>query len=91
MSQEISPSLDLLGHLLPPNPYLRSLKLDCRRLDDSAVDELARDSLEELALFNCYGLSGRLLFEIGRRCGALRCFLTLPIYPLCFDDFGFLI
>ncbi|CAA6673534.1 unnamed protein product [Spirodela intermedia] len=69
---EISPTVDLLRHLLPPNPYLRSLKLDCRRLDDSVIFDLARPSLEELSLFNCYNFSGRLLSEVGRRCRALR-------------------
>ncbi|XP_078446238.1 F-box/RNI-like superfamily protein [Wolffia australiana] len=69
---EVSPPLDLLRHLLPPNPYLRSLKLDCRRLDDSAIVELSRPSLEELTLFNCFGLSGRLLVELARRCRYLR-------------------
>uniref|UniRef100_A0A1D1XDD0 F-box/LRR-repeat protein 10 n=2 Tax=Anthurium amnicola TaxID=1678845 RepID=A0A1D1XDD0_9ARAE len=69
---EISPTLDLLRPLLPPNPYLRSLKLDCGRLDDSAIGHLARPSLEELCLFNCDRLSGRLLSELGRRCMVLR-------------------
>ncbi|KAJ6906848.1 hypothetical protein NC652_024295 [Populus alba x Populus x berolinensis] len=30
---DIAPSIDLLRPLLPPNPYLKSLKLDCGRLD----------------------------------------------------------
>ncbi|KAJ6395641.1 hypothetical protein OIU77_020823 [Salix suchowensis] len=35
---DIAPSIDLLRPLLPPNPYLKSLKLDCARLDDSAIN-----------------------------------------------------
>lgn len=70
--QEVSPTLDLLLPLLPLNPYLRSLKLDCGRLGDSAIGGLARSSLEELCLLNCDNFSGKLLSEVGRRCKALR-------------------
>ncbi|KAG0498798.1 hypothetical protein HPP92_003489 [Vanilla planifolia] len=69
---EIAPTLDLLRPLLPPNPHLRSLKLDCSRLDDSSIGYLARSSLHELFLLNCENLSGRLLSELGRRCSDLR-------------------
>ncbi|KAI0500901.1 hypothetical protein KFK09_019119 [Dendrobium nobile] len=70
---EIAPTLDLLGTLLLPNPYLRSLKLDCSRLDDSSIGHLARaSSLQELCLHNCENLSGRLLVELGRKCPDLR-------------------
>lgn len=69
---EIAPTLDLLRPLLPPNPYLRSLKLDCSRLDDSSIGYLARASLHELCLHNCENISGRLLFELGRKCPDLR-------------------
>ncbi|XP_020574219.1 F-box/LRR-repeat protein 10 [Phalaenopsis equestris] len=69
---EIAPELDLLRPLLPPNPYLRSLKLDCSRLDYSAIGYLARSSLQELCLHNCDNFSGKLLFELGRKCPDLR-------------------
>ncbi|PKA60120.1 F-box/LRR-repeat protein 10 [Apostasia shenzhenica] len=69
---EIAPTLDLLRPLLPPNPYLRSLKLDCSRLDDTSIGHLARSSLQELFLYNCENLSGKLLFEVGRNCPDLR-------------------
>lgn len=73
---EIAPTPDLLRPLLPENPHLRSLRLDCRRLDDAAIEQLARASLHELCLQNCENLSGRLLGEVGRKCRELRC-LTL--------------
>lgn len=57
---------------MPPNPCLRSLKLDCSRLDDSSIGYLARASLYDLCLHNCEKLSGRLLFELGCKCPDLR-------------------
>ncbi|XP_065007841.1 F-box/LRR-repeat protein 10-like isoform X2 [Musa acuminata AAA Group] len=69
---EIAPTLDLLRPLLPPNPYLKSLKLDCSRLDDSSIGFLTRPSLHELCLHNCENLSGRILSEVGGKCRDLR-------------------
>ncbi|KAK1261271.1 F-box/LRR-repeat protein 10 [Acorus gramineus] len=69
---DIAPTLDLLQPLLPPNPHLRSLKVDCRRLDDSSIADLARPSLQELCLVNCDGFGGDLLTTIGSRCRDLR-------------------
>lgn len=69
---EIAPSVDSLRPLLPPNPYLRSLKVDCGRLDDSAIQTLVRPSLHELCLLNCADFSGKLLSEIGCLCKDLR-------------------
>ncbi|XP_047945233.1 F-box/LRR-repeat protein 10 isoform X6 [Salvia hispanica] len=71
--QDIAPSIDLLRPLLPHcNPYLRSLKVDCTRLDDSSLDSLLHPSLQELCLRNCADFSGRLLSELGRTCKDLR-------------------
>ncbi|CAN1134654.1 F-box/LRR-repeat protein 10 [Linum perenne] len=70
---EIALSIDLLGPLLPPNPYLRSLKLDCERLDDSAISFVAQPTLQELCVHNCTDFSGKLLSEIGGKCPDLRC------------------
>ncbi|KAJ7978665.1 F-box/LRR-repeat protein [Quillaja saponaria] len=61
-----------LRPLLPPNPYLKSLKTDCARLDDSAIPLLVNPSLQELCLHNCADLSGKLLSEIGTQCKDLR-------------------
>ncbi|XP_028768127.1 F-box/LRR-repeat protein 10 [Neltuma alba] len=69
---DIAPTVDLLTPLLPPNPYLRSLKVDCGRLDDSAIHLLVKPSLQELSLHNCSDFSGKLLSEIGNRCKDLR-------------------
>ncbi|XP_041014466.1 F-box/LRR-repeat protein 10-like [Juglans microcarpa x Juglans regia] len=70
---DIAPSIDLLRPLLQPsNPYLRSLKVDCDRLNDSAIELLLRPPLHELCLHNCTDFSGKLLSEIGRRCRDLR-------------------
>ncbi|WOL05899.1 F-box/LRR-repeat protein 10 [Canna indica] len=69
---DIAPTLDLLRSLLPPNPYLRSLRLDCSRLDDSSIGFLVRSSLHELCLQNCENLSGKLLSEVGGNCRDLR-------------------
>ncbi|KAK8944174.1 F-box/LRR-repeat protein 10 [Platanthera zijinensis] len=79
---EIAPTLDLLRPLLPPNPYLRSLKLDCSRLDDSSIVYLARSSLQELWLHNCEKFSGMLLSELGRKCPDLRsvCLSSLGVH-----------
>ncbi|KAH8510462.1 hypothetical protein H0E87_008137 [Populus deltoides] len=69
---DIAPSIDLLKPLMPPNPYLKSLKLDCARLDDSAINVFVRDSFHELYLHNCANFSGKLLSEIGGKCADLR-------------------
>ncbi|KAL5984062.1 hypothetical protein ACLOJK_018164 [Asimina triloba] len=70
--QDVAPSLDLLRPLLPPNPNLRSLKLDCGRLDDFSISFLVRPSLHELCLHNCENFSGGLLLEVGKKCTDLR-------------------
>ena len=70
--QDIAPSGELLRPLLLPNPYLKSLKVDCGRLDYSAISLLLKPSLHELCLHNCADFSGKLLSEIGTRCKDLR-------------------
>ncbi|XP_050231662.1 F-box/LRR-repeat protein 10 [Mercurialis annua] len=69
---DIALSIELLRPLLPPNPYLTSLKIDCSRLEDSAIDLLIRPSLRELSLHNCADFGGKLLSEIGGKCVELR-------------------
>jgi hypothetical protein len=72
--------MDLLRPLLgPPNPYLRSLKVDCYRLNDSAIELLLRPPAHELCLLNCVDFSGKLLSEVGRRCRDLRFELSRSI------------
>ncbi|KAL8150261.1 hypothetical protein V2J09_020069 [Rumex salicifolius] len=69
---EIAPSELILAPLLPANPHLRSMKVDCCRLTDTAIDLLARPSLHELYLQNCGEFTGKLLSEIGMHCHHLR-------------------
>ncbi|XP_021849662.2 F-box/LRR-repeat protein 10 isoform X1 [Spinacia oleracea] len=78
---DVAPSMDLLAPLLPPNPYLTSLKVDCCRLDDSAISHLIRPSLHELFLHNCGDFSGKLLSEIGSQCRDIR-----SLYLGCVGD-----
>lgn len=75
--QDIAPSGDLLTPLLPPNPCLKTLKLDCARLDDSAIPLFIKPSLQDLCLHNCADFSGKLLSEIGIHCNDLR-FASFP-------------
>lgn len=69
---EIASPIDQLRSLLLPNASLRSLKLDCRRLNESSIDCLLQPGLLELSLRNCFRFSGRLLAEVGARCKDLR-------------------
>ena len=64
--------MELLRPLLPPNPWLKSLKVNCGRLDDSSIETLLQPCLQELSLLNCADFSGKLLSEIGARCRDLR-------------------
>jgi hypothetical protein len=70
--KEVALTLDMLRPLLPPNQSLRSLRLDCARMEDAAIVCLARPSLHELILLNCDSISGRLLGELGTTCRDLR-------------------
>ncbi|KAL5210065.1 hypothetical protein ABZP36_005688 [Zizania latifolia] len=69
---EVALTHELLRPLLPPNPSLRSLRLDCNRLEDAAIGCLARPGLHELILLNCDNISGSLLCELGATCQDLR-------------------
>ncbi|XP_030943634.1 F-box/LRR-repeat protein 10 [Quercus lobata] len=70
---DIAVSVDLLRPLLlRQNPHLTSLKVDCDRLNDSAIEILLCPSLRELCLYNCADFNGKLLSEIGTRCPDLR-------------------
>jgi hypothetical protein len=73
---------DLLRPLLPPNQSLRSLRLDCARLDDAAISCLVRPSLHELVLLHCENISGRLLCELGATCRDLRYCMLRQIVAL---------
>ncbi|KAI7726952.1 hypothetical protein M8C21_011377 [Ambrosia artemisiifolia] len=83
---EIAAPIDRLRRLLVPNASLRSLKLDCRRLNESSIDCILQPGLVELSLRNCYKFSGKLLSEVGARCKHLRllstCLYNLILYRL---------
>ncbi|CAN0920194.1 hypothetical protein LINGRAHAP2_LOCUS31898, partial [Linum grandiflorum] len=57
-----------------PNFHLliRSLKLDCKCLDDSAISFVAHHLLQELCVHNYSDFGGDLLSEIGGKCPDLR-------------------
>ncbi|KAL5706310.1 hypothetical protein ACHQM5_024497 [Ranunculus cassubicifolius] len=69
---DVAPSVDLLKPLLPPNPYLRSLKIDCSRLNDSSINHLIQPSLHDIFLLNCEDFTGELMSAIGKHCKDLR-------------------
>ncbi|OVA00621.1 Leucine-rich repeat [Macleaya cordata] len=52
---------------------VRSLKIDCGRLDDLSFDHVLQNSLHDLYLYDCQNFSIQLFLEIGRRCRDLRC------------------
>lgn len=79
--QDVALSINFLRPLLPPNPYLGSLKVDCSKIDDSSIEYLVRPSLHELSLHNCTDFSGKLLSQIGDQCKDLR--LLFPLLFLC--------
>ncbi|KAL9669547.1 hypothetical protein QQ045_007094 [Rhodiola kirilowii] len=69
---EIGIPVEVLRPLLPPNQYLKSLRIDCSKLGDSAIIHLVRPSLQELSLQNCFDFNGKLLSAIGKCCSDLR-------------------
>ncbi|CAI9104758.1 OLC1v1003510C6 [Oldenlandia corymbosa var. corymbosa] len=74
LMKDIGISNDLLRPLLiPANPYLRTLQLDCSRLDDASLNLVVRPSLTELSLYNCGDFTGKILSFIGNTCKDLRC------------------
>ena len=88
--------MELVKPLLPPNPYLQSLKLDCGQLNDSSIELLLRPSLQELCLHNCADFSGKLLSEIGSRCKDVRYIssfelrVRISFHGVCEDTFAML-
>ncbi|KAL4186632.1 hypothetical protein AMTRI_Chr09g34910 [Amborella trichopoda] len=77
---DIAPTVDMLERLLPPNPSLWSLKIDCSNLNDSSIVHLARPSLRDLYLHNCGRLSSKLLLELGRKCTDLRLIFDISTF-----------
>lgn len=73
-----SPSTQILNRVLGDNKILRSLTLDCSKLDDSSVEIFARENLQELVLLKCSLFTSFFSTAIGERCPNLR-LLTLEM------------
>ncbi|KAJ4957194.1 hypothetical protein NE237_013977 [Protea cynaroides] len=67
-----SPNPQTLNCVLRENKVLKSLTLNCLRLDDSSVSIFVGSSLQELVLQRCSSLSFQILSSIGERCPSLR-------------------
>lgn len=85
--QNVSLSMEIVRPLLFPNQQLSSLKLDCGRLGNSAIDILVRPSLREISLHNCRDFSGDLISEIGRKCKDLR-YVFIEVFD-AYESFHF--
>lgn len=72
-----------LERVLHANRNVRSLTLDCRKLEDGDIGLLLKSHLQELCLWRCGKFSHRLFLEIGRHCTGLRC---LSLELSCPDD-----
>lgn len=86
--QDFALRLNELKRLLCHNSQVRSLKLDCGRLDDKALDFILKPHLEEIHLLNCERFSSRLLLEIGQCCPGLRYHFSaiLSFLPMNWKD-----
>ncbi|XP_043691241.1 F-box protein At-B [Telopea speciosissima] len=67
-----SPNSEILNCVLRENEVLKSLTLNCLRLDDSSVRNFIGSSLQELVLQRCSLLSYQIFCSIGERCPSLR-------------------
>ncbi|KAL5972299.1 hypothetical protein ACLOJK_041552 [Asimina triloba] len=75
---EISPNTQILNHVLRSNKVVKSLTLDCSRLEGSAISIFTKEHLEELVLLKC-SLPCALVFTfVGMKCPNLRVF-TLEV------------
>lgn len=83
VSQALStlPSLDLsaislngeiLDRIIPKFRGVKSVTIDCLRLDDSSVIRILGPHIQELNLLKCASLSYNILSSIGKRCPNLR-------------------
>ncbi|KAG9448884.1 hypothetical protein H6P81_008849 [Aristolochia fimbriata] len=67
-----SPDSRVLEYVLRDNNVLRSLTLDCRRLNDSSIRIFTKGHLQELVLLKCSHFSSLLLAAIGESCPNLK-------------------
>ncbi|KAJ6828674.1 F-box protein At-B [Iris pallida] len=73
-----SPSTNILNSVIRDNRILRSLTLDCSRLNDTSIQYFLKEHLQELVLFKCSHFSSHIFTAIGERCPELR-LLTLEV------------
>ncbi|XXG72285.1 hypothetical protein AAC387_Pa07g1419 [Persea americana] len=69
-----SPDAQILDRILNENKVLKSLTLDCSRLNDSSISIFVKDHLQELVLLKCSLLLSLLFTSIGEKCSSLRVF-----------------
>jgi hypothetical protein len=79
--QEFAPSNAILSRILAGNGSVRSLAINCSRLDDSSAAVIAKHSLCELSLLKC-SFSMSFFVAIGERCPNLR-YVSSPLSYLC--------
>ncbi|TVU05311.1 hypothetical protein EJB05_48469, partial [Eragrostis curvula] len=89
---EFAPSNAILSRILVGNGSVRSLTVNCSRLDDSAAAAIAKHSLRELSLLKC-SFSKSFFVAIGEKCPNLRSIkLEMAISPddlnSRYDGFG---
>lgn len=70
--QAFSPDAHLLTLIFPRFTNLKTITLDCLRLDDTYVTNVLGSHVEELKLLKCSSLSSRVLAAIGTCCPNLR-------------------
>ncbi|XP_073014263.1 F-box protein At-B [Typha latifolia] len=74
-------TLQILNRVLSGNNILRSLTLDCSRLDDSSINTFAKEHLHELSLLRCSMFSSYIFLAIGEKCPNLRLFAVDMVHP----------
>ncbi|XP_010928168.1 F-box protein At-B [Elaeis guineensis] len=83
---EFSPTVQILNRVLANNRMLRSLTLDCARLDDSSIEVFAKEHLQELVLLKCFMFSSYIFTAISRKCPNLRLLSLEMIRPCELDS-----
>nr|XP_009419145.1 PREDICTED: F-box protein At-B isoform X3 [Musa acuminata subsp. malaccensis] len=71
---DLSPTTWVLNRILSNNKVLKTLILDCRRLDDYSVEVFAKESIQELVLLRCFMFSSFVFTAIAEKCPKIRMF-----------------
>ncbi|KAG8365212.1 hypothetical protein BUALT_Bualt18G0080900 [Buddleja alternifolia] len=67
-----SPNGKLLGYIVPRLRAVKSVTIDCLRLDDYSVISILGPRIQELNLLKCTSFSSEVLASIGEKCPNLR-------------------